>query len=100
MRRGTTPTHTFTIPDDIDISAWVVIYITYSQFGRTQLEKNIDEININEQVLSVHLTQEETLAFKKGAAGVQIRARDAVDEAYASEEMPFTVQDVYKKGKI
>ena len=104
MRRGTTPTHTFTIPEDIDVSSMVAIFITYSQFSKTQLEKDISQITIDGQVLSVHLTQEETLAFKVDLSGrntgVQIRSRDVAGEAYGTEEMRLVVEDVYKKGVI
>ena len=100
MRRGTTPTHTFTIPNEISVPTLEVIYITYSQFGRTVLEKDIDDLLINNQKLSITLTQEETLSFKDGTANVQIRCRSSEDIAYASDIKTIKVETVQKKGII
>ncbi len=41
MRRGTTPTLTFTLPKEIDIAE---MYVTFSQNGKTVLEKRKDEV--------------------------------------------------------
>ena len=100
MRRGTTPTHTFTIPDEVSVPAMQVIYITYAQFGRTVLEKDIDDIAINNQNLVVTLTQEETLSFKDGTATIQIRCRSNEGVAYASDIKTLKVETVQKKGVI
>ena len=44
MWRGTTPTHTFTLPDGMSAEDFSTAYITYSQNGCTVLEKTVSDI--------------------------------------------------------
>lgn len=61
MRRGTTPTHTFSLPFSVDtISA---LRITYAQNGKIVMNKTEDDVTAEGQEISVTLTQEETLKF-------------------------------------
>lgn len=55
MKRGTTPTITFTLPEEINIAE---LYITFSQNKRTVLEKKLDDVEIKENVITLPLTQE------------------------------------------
>lgn len=98
MRRGTTPTNTFKV--DIDLREAAVMYITYSQLGKTIVEKEIQDITIEEDTLSVTLTQEETLAFCAGEVEVQIRARFPGGLAVESEIKKTTAERVLKEGVI
>lgn len=60
MRRGTTPTLTFTVPfDTADVDE---LYITFEQ-GKQELEKTKEDCTFEEHKVIVSLTQEETLAF-------------------------------------
>lgn len=43
MWRGTTPVHSFTLPEGIGLDDFAVVYVTYSQGGKTILEKNKDK---------------------------------------------------------
>ena len=83
MRRGTTPTHIFTV--DVDLREATVLYITYAQ-RETKLvatseclcsqdlheisgvsiilEKTLEDIMVEETQLTTQLTQEETIAFR------------------------------------
>lgn len=102
MRRGTTPTHTFTT--DIDLTGADVIYITYQQDGIDLLEKNIDDVTIisedNSYAVQVTLTQKETLAFKTSSSVyVQIRARFG-NRAPASNILKLPVEAILKEGEI
>lgn len=75
MTRGTTPTHSFTVEGDVDLAAVRKLRITYRQMGRTLLEKTETDVEIRGQTISCTLTQEETLAFRAGAAvSLQIKA--------------------------
>ena len=103
MRRGTTPTLTFTI--DFDISKIVSGYITFSQNDVVILDKVIGEsgVSLSEGLLSVHLTQEETLLFKSAPVSpvkVQLRLLLEDEEAIASNIIIFNAGQILKDGVI
>lgn len=62
MRRGTTPTVTFTLP--VDCENLEATDITFSNPGGAFISKSIDDIAKAGNKISVRLTQEETLAFR------------------------------------
>ena len=101
MRRGTTPTHVF--HTDIDLTGAEVIYVTYQQCGKTVLEKEIRDITVEADSLSVKLTQAETLRFRQNPEAtvkIQIRARWADGDAVASNVIQTTTKEVLKEGEI
>lgn len=99
MRRGTTPTHTFTT--DIDLSEADVIFVTYEQGDTIVIEKTIDDLTVTSESISVELTQEETLAFNEsGSVKIQIRARFADGTAVASNIMKVSALAIIKEGVI
>ena len=100
MRRGTTPTHTFTLPEEIPLSTFTVIFITYSQMGRVRVEKTIDDIIIDGHTVTVILTQADTLSFRSGSVEIQMRAKTALGEAYASDIVTVPAEKILKDGEI
>ena len=61
MIRGTTPTHQFILPFGVEnIKSGRVIY---SQDGQVILTKEISECALEEQTITIKLTQEETFKF-------------------------------------
>ena len=99
MRRGTTPTHTFTT--DIDLTDAEAIYITYKQNDKTVIEKEKTDLTITEDSLTVKLTQNETLAFVLDVpVRMQIRARFADGTAVASQVMSTRADVILKEGVI
>lgn len=102
MRRGTTPTHTFTT--DVDLSSAEVMYITYQQRSKTILEKTLDDATIEGNKVTVRLTQAETLRFSDDYASnevkIQIRARTHDSSAWVSNVMTTTVDRLLKEGII
>jgi hypothetical protein len=62
MRRGTTPTHTMTLPFNTDTID--KIRILYSQKDELILTKNTEDCTISGNIVTVSLTQEDTLLFK------------------------------------
>lgn len=102
MRRGTTPTHEFSV--DVDLTSAEEIYISYRQGGKMSnkvlVEKDINDIIVEPDKLTVTLTQEDTLAFRVGSLEVQIRARMPDDRAYASQIMTAPVEPAIKEGVI
>lgn len=59
--RGTTPTHTFTIPFDTSIIEKVKVI--YSQNDNILLSKSTDDCDISYQDIKTTLTQEDTFKF-------------------------------------
>lgn len=99
ITRGATPTNTFRV--HVDLTSAVVMYITYKQMGRTILEKDIDEITIESDKLTVTMTQEESLKFiQNRPVEIQIRARLSDDSAHVSEIIRTTASELLKEGVI
>ena len=61
MNIGTTPTHTFKLPFDTKVIK--ELKITYAQDGQIKLEKRYKDCTLNEDEVSIKLTQEETFLF-------------------------------------
>lgn len=75
MRKGSTPTHTFTMPPETagKISA---VEITYTQNKQVILQKREQDCTIEGDVVSVTLSQEETFLFKDDVnVHIQIRIK-------------------------
>ena len=93
MRRGTTPTHTFTLP--IDTSVVKSVRITYRQNRKVVLTKETEDVAMEGNQISVKLTQEETLAFD-GSTGaeIQVRVLSFSKDALASDVMRVSISDI------
>lgn len=107
MTRGTTPTHTFTLPDNLKTATISTLYITYAQHGETVLEKTLDDVTNNNGVLTCKLTQADTLAFEVldqhcgcDKVDVQVRLKTSDGVAMASDIMSVTIMDILKDGEI
>lgn len=102
MRRATTPTHTFTLPDEVAVDSLSKVLLTYSQNGNTILEKQLSDLNINteENSLSYELTQEETTLFAPEKALIQLRAKNSSGAALASQMIWLTVKPALNSEKI
>lgn len=107
MTRGTTPTHTFTLPDDLKTATLSALYITYAQRGETVLEKTLSDVTINNGVITCTLTQAETLLFSvrnharsTDDVAIQVRLKTSDGTAMASDIMRIPVTDVLKDGEI
>lgn len=98
MRRGTTPTNTFTV--DTDLTNAVAVFVTYSQGKSVIVEKSIDNLTITSTKVEVTLTQEDTLAFSSGSAQIQIRAKFGDGAAIASNIIVASVDQILKDGVI
>lgn len=97
MRRGTTPTHTFTLP--FDCSEITTLNIAYAQGDEVIVEKTLSDCEIDGNTLSVTLAEEETLLFdcKKRCAEIQIRVAQGVKK-FASDIFKVPVDRILKEG--
>lgn len=107
MIRGTTPTHTFTLPNDLKALTISTLYITYAQYGKTVLEKTLEDVKITDGVITCTLTQADTLAFKVvdqycggDKVDIQVRLKTYDGVVMASDIMRISVQDILKDGEI
>lgn len=81
MFTATTPTHTFTLP--IDTSEFSILRIIYKQAGNCgktiKLVKEYKDgtaapgMTLDEKIVIIKLTQQETLLFNEGKVSIQVR---------------------------
>lgn len=94
MRRATTPTHTFTLPEVVAVSSLEKALLTYSQNGTTVLEKTLSDLAIDsdENSLYYELTQNETNLFAPGKALIQLRIKTNTGAVLESQMLYMTVK--------
>lgn len=82
MRRGTTPTHTFTLPFN---ATGLKIRVSYAQGGRVVVRKTEADCVVSGNDIVVKLTQQETLRFNSSAAvEIQIKVLTAGNDVPVS----------------
>lgn len=84
MTRGTTPSYIISFKEEIMFDSVEIWSVTLKQIP---YELNIDnpEVDPVEKTLTVTLTQEQTLGFRKGMAELQVRGVFADGTAFASD---------------
>lgn len=89
MRIGTTEIHTFTLP--YALSTVSKLYVTYQQSGVNVLEKNVtddaDQFALDGNVLTLTLTQEDTLRFEEGDVEMEITVEYAGNGAIGKSKI-------------
>ena len=101
MFRGTTPTITIVLPDDITSSSISNMWVTMSQNGEEKLNKTLTNFTNENQKFSCQLTQEETLDFNAAEdMEMQIRLLLTNGKALASKIYRLKVDDILKDGEI
>ena len=104
MRRGTTPTLTFTTPYAADLV--VSGYITFNQRGATVLDVPLSDpsVTVSDNSISITLTQTQTLAFDANVdppiATAQIRAVLESGKAVGSNIVTIPICKILKDGEI
>ena len=98
MKRGTTPVITVYV-SGCDLRKLKKIIVTFAQ-GDIQIDKESEEMEIEETVLRVSLTQEETLMLNDGKVSAQLRAIDEYGRAIASDICDAPVDRILKDGVI
>lgn len=90
MIRGTTPTHTFTIP--FDTSLIKEVRVVYAQADEPIICKETADCSLKGQEISTTLTQEETFKFDcKKAVQIQIRVLTTAGEVLATRVQSVSV---------
>lgn len=100
MIRGTTPKLDFRIP--MDVSNIKVLYVTFSQNEKIILDKELSDFSVSDSnILSLTLTQDDTLAFKHNLpVELQVRCRLRDGTALASKIIRTNVNKILKDGVI
>lgn len=84
MRQGTTPTHTFTFPFDVSIVK--DLSIVYQQNGENIIKKKLSDCKVEEQSVSITLSQEETLMFNlESIVRVQVKVLTQGNDVLVSD---------------
>lgn len=101
MRRGTTPTLTFTIPghqfNPNDLTALSIVFV---QCQRIILEKKLRDVTLTASTIIVTLTEKETLAFRSGET-ILIQIRGAIgNKKVASQVMSTRAEVILKDGEL
>ena len=97
MIRGTTPTLTLTLSNELDFDTY---YVTFKQEGFTVIEKTEETSTREGAVITVPLTQDDTLRLKDGVA-VEIQVRGKIGEnAYATKIKKVYPEAILKEGVI
>lgn len=92
ITRGTSPTFTFILPNSYSTVSSAIITFAQRRIGY-KVEKSLSHCTVSDGKLTLKLGQGETIAFKKGAAEMQIRLGFG-GEAYASPIYRIRIRDI------
>lgn len=114
MTRGTTPTHVLTF-SGVDFNELQSVYVTYAQRSKitdntyqvvltktTEDETLPVEIDTENNVINVYLSQEDTLLFNENVKTAQIQVRATLKDgnAIASSIVDIPVRPILLEGVI
>ena len=90
MKRGTTPTHKFTLPFDTGLLA--AVRIVYAQLDNVVLVKTGEDLTLSGDTITTSLTQTETLQFTcKAPVEIQVRVLTLSGDAHNSDIVKVSV---------
>lgn len=101
--RGTTPTITINVKDDIDLSQVTQIWCYVYQGGVIKIDKDITDvskIDYDERQIFLKFSQKDTLGLVAGNALFQIRLLMRDGTALAAIATQISIAEVYKGGEI
>ncbi len=100
MIRGTTPATRLIFKIDLEQLGITSFYITFKQDGAVAVEKELKDIQIDKNIATIKLTQEDTLKLKADSV-IEVQARiKCGDEVYATKTKKTTIDDILKEGVI
>ena len=101
MYRGTTPTLYLELDTTLDLSNVAEMWVTLKS-PSVEVTKTFEEVMFDTEtnVITVTLSQDETLAFYKGVAEVQVRIRTSENLAYATDIASVEIGKILKEGVI
>ena len=94
MVQGTTPTHSFTLP--FPTESIKAVRIIYAQNDKPIIVKNTDDCTLQDNTVSVRLSQTETLSISAdNIYFVQVRVVDRAGNSFVSKPIGRTVIKCY-----
>lgn len=103
LLRGTTPNIVVKIKQpELDLHLLTQVWVYIYQRGTLKVDKTIEDVvfDYNNRMLSVRLSQEDTLKIKAGEALFQVRALTQDGTALGIVEREIEIEDVRKDGII
>lgn len=101
MRRGTTPYIEIKTDQDLSKMDYVVFTIEDSTGAEVSVDNKSGMMTVKDNLVTVKLTQDQTLALSEGEVQMQLRASDSDGtSAVASSIMYGQLDDVLKDGVI
>lgn len=91
IARGSTPTHSFSIPFDTTAISGVIVI--YAQGGEEVFKKKTADCTITDNDVSVTLTQSETMQLKAGSCHVQLVVY-CYERSFVSNIIEMSVDDI------
>lgn len=99
MVRGTTPTHSFSIP--FDTSEIDELFLTYSQNGQVVFEKQKEDCELIDNEIRVHLTQDDTLLLSdKKQTEIQLAVKTRGGDVFRSNIINVSTERILHDDKI
>ena len=100
MLRGTTPTVTLTLPEEVDLSTATVAYMSFGQNGVDKFDIAIANLVLADNTATATLTQAQTLQLEAGRM-TQIQLRWLDDGvAYGTKIVQVPTDAIIKDGVI
>lgn len=101
MYRGTTPTLYLELDTELDLSNLAEMWVTFKS-PTVEITKTLSEVAFDSEtnVITVILSQNETLQLFNGKADVQVRLRTSDDLAYATDIVDVEIGRILKEGVI
>lgn len=101
MIRGTTPTLVFHVQENVKVLEMKQIWVTLKA-SQTEMTFDIDDLILNgdDNTITIHMTQEDTLSFRGGPIKMQIRVLTKNDKAMASKIMSTDLSGILRDGVI
>ena len=100
MLRGTTPTVTLTLPQDVDLSSATVAYMSFGQNGKDLFDIAIADLVLADNTATATLTQAQTLQLEAGRmTQIQLRWLDS-GVAYGTRIVAVPTEAIIKDGVI
>lgn len=101
MYRGTTPTLYLELETELDLSNVSEMWVTFKT-PTVEITKDLSEVVFDKdlKVITVVLSQEETLKLYSGKADVQVRFKTDSELAYATDIADVEIGRILKEGVI
>ena len=102
ITRGTTPTININVKSEIDLALISVIWVYITQNNRVVIDKELKDctIDVENRIISLDLSQDDTLNLKVGEGLFQIRLLLTNGTALATKASRISIEEVYKDGVI